>query len=232
MGIVNLKMAAFMGLVHKLSNLSVAAKIFSPIRITKCCCNGSPLQLVNKQLITAQFPHQFRSSSISKLEGQVNKPQQQTVCASEEDDLVTTKDVISKVNSQINDGTHGRLFAVVHIAGKQVRVTDGDLIMVEGVSPTSVGDVIRLEKVLLLGSKDFTLLGRPILRPDLVRIEATVVEKSLTHTKTHFRKKRRKQYMRINFFRHPFSILRINCVSLEGLVDERPEIEGVDGRVF
>ena len=59
--------------------------------ITKCCCNGSPLQLVNKQLITAQFPHQFRSSSISKLEGQVNKPQQQTVCASEEDDLVTTK---------------------------------------------------------------------------------------------------------------------------------------------
>jgi len=127
---------------------------------------------------------------------------------------------------------HGRLFAVIHIGGKQVRVTDGDLVMVEGVSPTNVGDIIRLEKVLLVGSKDFTLLGRPILRPDLVRIEATVVEKSLTHTKTHFKKKRRKQYMRINFFRHHFSILRINCVSLEGLLDECPETEGIDGRVF
>lgn len=106
--------------------------------------------------------------------------------------------MISKINSQISNTMHGRLFAVIHIGGKQVRVTDGDLVMVEGVSPTNVGDIIRLEKVLLVGSKDFTLLGRPILRPDLVRIEATVVEKSLTHTKTHFKKKRRKQYMRIN----------------------------------
>lgn len=84
------------------------------------------------------------------------------------------------------------------MAGKQFRVTDGDLIMIEGFHPTSVGDVIRAEKILLVGSRDFTLLGRPILRPDLVRVEATAVEKSLTHTKTHFRKKRRKQYMRIN----------------------------------
>lgn len=106
--------------------------------------------------------------------------------------------MISKVNSQISNLTHGRLFAVVHFGGKQIRVTDGDLIMIEGVSPVNVGDVIRLEKILLVGSKDFTLLGRPTLRQDLVKIEATVVEKSLTHTKTHFKKKRRKQYMRIN----------------------------------
>ena len=33
-------------------------------------------------------------------------------------------------------------------------------------------------------------------------------------------------------FRHHFSILRINCVSLEGLLDECPETEGIDGRVF
>lgn len=70
--------------------------------------------------------------------------------------------------------------------------------MVEGTHPTNVGDVIRAEKVLLLGSRDFTLLGRPLLRPDLVRVEATVVEKSLTHTKTIFRNRRRKNYMRIN----------------------------------
>lgn len=107
-------------------------------------------------------------------------------------------ETITKVNNQIEENSHGRLFAVIHFAGKQRRVTDGDLIMVEGTHPTNVGDVIRAEKVLLLGSRDFTLLGRPLLRPDLVRVEATVVEKSLTHTKTIFRNRRRKNYMRIN----------------------------------
>lgn len=107
-------------------------------------------------------------------------------------------DVVSNVNSLIQSDSYGRLFAIIHMAGKQIRVTDGDLVMIEGFHPTSVGDVIRAEKVLLVGSRDFTLLGRPTLRPDLVRVEATVIEKSLTHTKTHFRKKRRKQYMRIN----------------------------------
>lgn len=92
------------------------------------------------------------------------------------------------------------------MAGKQRRVTDGDLIMIEGTHPANVGDVIRAEKILLLGSKDFTLLGRPLLRPDLVRVEATVVEKSLTHTKTHFRKRRRKNFMRINCNYHLYNL--------------------------
>lgn len=77
-------------------------------------------------------------------------------------------------------------------------MTDGDLIMIEGAHPADVGDVIRAEKVLLLGSRDFTLIGRPLLRPDLVRVEATVVEKSLTHTKTVFRNRRRKNTRSIN----------------------------------
>jgi large subunit ribosomal protein L21 len=83
--------------------------------------------------------------------------------------------------------------------------------MIEAAHPANVGDVIRAEKVLLLGSRDFTLLGRPLLRPDLVRVEATVVEKSLTHTKTIFRNKRRKNtrsfncnYFLINLFNQPW----------------------------
>lgn len=106
--------------------------------------------------------------------------------------------MIDKVNSQVKTSSHGRLFAIIQLAGKQRRVTDGDLVMVEGMYPPRVGDVIRAEKVLLVGSRDFTLLGRPLLRPDLVRVEATAVENSLSHTKTHFKKKRRKNYMRIH----------------------------------
>ena len=57
------------------------------------------------------------------------------------------------MQSRITDASHGRLFAVVHIAGKQFRVTDGDLIAVQGRTPTRIGDALRLEKVAPLRSK-------------------------------------------------------------------------------
>ena len=39
---------------------------------------------------------------------------------------------------------------------------------------------IILLQVLLVGSKDFTLVGRPLLHKDLVKITAKVVEKNYT----------------------------------------------------
>ena len=45
-----------------------------------------------------------------------------------------------------------------------------------------IGTRITLDKVTLVGSRDFTLLGRPVLPRDLVRVEATVVEKNLSKT--------------------------------------------------
>ena len=45
----------------------------------------------------------------------------------------------------------------------QHKLTDGDLLMVLRDLGASLGQRIRLEKVLLVGSKDFTLIGRPFL---------------------------------------------------------------------
>ena len=59
-------------------------------------------------------------------------------------------------------------------------------------------DVLSCCQVLLVGSADFTLIGRPVLEQGMATIEATVIEKSLSHTKTTFRKKKRKNYKRIN----------------------------------
>lgn len=53
-------------------------------------------------------------------------------------------------------------------------------------------------QVLLVGSTDFSLIGKPLVQDGLVNVHATVIEKSLSHTKTHFKMKRRKQYRRIN----------------------------------
>lgn len=75
-------------------------------------------------------------------------------------------------------------------------------------------------KVLVAASQDFSLIGRPILQPGLVDVQATVIEKSLSHTRTHFKKKRRKQYMRINFQRAQTTMLRINSIEITNLVDK------------
>ena len=41
-------------------------------------------------------------------------------------------------------------------------------------------------QVLLVGSSDFTVIGRPILSPHFVRVEGMVIEKTLSQTQMHF----------------------------------------------
>lgn len=53
------------------------------------------------------------------------------------------------MNELLQKNTCGRLFAVVHIAGKQFKITEGDVIVIEGYWPPDVGDKIKLDKVLL-----------------------------------------------------------------------------------
>ncbi len=43
-----------------------------------------------------------------------------------------------------------------------------------------------LFKVLLVGSSDFTVIGRPILSPHFVRVEGIVIEKNLSQTQMDY----------------------------------------------
>lgn len=142
------------------------------------------------------------------------------------------QEVFDKINQQLAKSEEGRMFAVVHLCGKQFKVTPGDIILVEGYWPPTIGDEIRLEKVLLAGAKDFTLIGTPILEPGLVDVKATIIEKTLTHTKTHFKKKRRKQYLRINFQRSPNTMIRINSIEVVRKVDEPSKQPLNENRIF
>ncbi|XP_042878336.1 39S ribosomal protein L21, mitochondrial-like [Penaeus japonicus] len=149
----------------------------------------------------------------------------------QEQDLFS-ESVINKVNEQIIKKSHGRLFAVVYVHGHQHLVTPEDLVVVQGVFPPSIGDVIRLEKVLCVGGQDFTLFGRPLLQKDLVNVEATVVEKTLSHCRVYFYNRRRKNSRKTKFNRETHTLLRINRVEIMQKIDEVPEVEGVDGRIF
>ncbi|XP_055533267.1 39S ribosomal protein L21, mitochondrial [Wyeomyia smithii] len=142
---------------------------------------------------------------------------------------LTGKSVVQQVNQQIASGSEGRLFAVVQLCGKQFKITTGDIVIVEGYWPPTNGDRIRLDKVLVAGGKDFSLIGRPLVSPGLVEVQATIIEKTLSHTRTHFKKKRRKQYMRINFYRTQQTMLRINSIEINpNGVEEHDETKQVE----
>ncbi|XP_015124681.1 39S ribosomal protein L21, mitochondrial [Diachasma alloeum] len=144
----------------------------------------------------------------------------------EEEKLMDT--VTQKINNQLETGNTSRLFAVVQVAGKQFKVTENDLIIIQGYWPPSPGDKLKLEKVLLVGGTDFTVVGRPLLNRELANVDATVIEKTMSHTKTEFRMRRRKQYRRIHFRRVQHTVLRINSININRAIDKKPEVEGLD----
>ncbi|XP_019810433.2 large ribosomal subunit protein bL21m isoform X2 [Bos indicus] len=123
-------------------------------------------------------------------------------------------EVVEKVNELIARGQYGRLFAVVHFASHQWKVTSEDLILIENKLDIACGERIRLEKVLLVGADDFTLLGRPLLGKDLVRVEATVIEKTESWPRVNMRFQKRKNYKRKRIIVNPQTVLRINTIEI------------------
>ncbi|KAI5934962.1 large ribosomal subunit protein bL21m [Manis javanica] len=123
-------------------------------------------------------------------------------------------EVVGKVNELIAAGQYGRLFAVVHFASHQWKVTSEDLILIENELDIACGERIRLEKVLLVGADNFTLLGKPLLGKDLVRVEATVIEKTESWPKVNMKFKKRKNYRRKKIIVSPQTVLRINSIDI------------------
>ncbi|XP_044536458.1 39S ribosomal protein L21, mitochondrial [Gracilinanus agilis] len=124
------------------------------------------------------------------------------------------QEVLRRVNELIATGQYGRLFAVVHFASRQWKVTNGDLILIENTLDAKCGERIRMEKVLLVGADDFTLIGKPLLGLDLVRVEATVIEKTESWPRIYMKFKRRKNFRRKKILIRPQTILRINTVEI------------------
>lgn len=50
---------------------------------------------------------------------------------------------------------------------------------------------------MMVGGRDFSLYGRPLLPQSLVQVHARVVEKTLSHCRIHFRYRRRENYRKM-----------------------------------
>ncbi|XP_073048104.1 large ribosomal subunit protein bL21m-like [Primulina eburnea] len=109
------------------------------------------------------------------------------------------------------------VFAIVQIGSHQFKVSNGDSIFTEMLKFCDVNDKLILNKVLMLGSKSQTIIGRPIL-PDAA-VHAVVEEHALDAKVIIFKKKRRKNYRRTKGHRQELTKLRIT--DIQGI--EKPE---------
>lgn len=119
-----------------------------------------------------------------------------------------------------------RLFAVIHMFGKQRLVTSGDLLMVDQHLPLECGDKLLINKCLILGGKDFSIIGRPLINKDLFRINATVVEKTMTDHRCFYRHVPRDGGNQKFFFQSlPRTVLRINEIELKNYPEVDDQID-------
>ena len=124
-------------------------------------------------------------------------------------------EIIDSVNKIIESKDLGQTFAVVHFYGKEFLIHLGDIICVEKAVPVEIGERIKLEKCMLFGNSDFSLIGRPVLNRDLVQIEATVIEKTMSQTffnMLHVPRDRGNR--RYRFQRNPQTMLRISEIKI------------------
>lgn len=114
-------------------------------------------------------------------------------------------------------------YVVAVFLGRRYILSPRDLLTVPRMRDVSVGDVLKLNAIQEVGSRQYTLRGEPTLPQDTVRVNAIVVE----HTKGALEKvekfKRRKGYRRSLDHKQTYTRLRIGPI-------EMGEQEGATGQ--
>ena len=105
------------------------------------------------------------------------------------------------------------MYAVVKTGGKQYRVAQDDVILVEKLV-AEPGAAIELDQVLMLDDGKATTIGTPLI--DGARVAATVIDQTRGDKIIVFKKKRRKDYKRKAGHRQDLTVLRINEILAKG----------------
>jgi large subunit ribosomal protein L21 len=102
-------------------------------------------------------------------------------------------------------------YITIHIHGRGYLVTAGDSIRLPFKMPGVVpGNVLRLNRASVLGSRDFTLRGAPFVDERLFECRAVVTGAEAEPMRTMVKKKRRtRRSQRVNS-KHKYTMLRIS----------------------
>jgi large subunit ribosomal protein L21 len=106
------------------------------------------------------------------------------------------------------------MYAIVATSGKQFRVSEGDRIVVDRVS-ANVGEVVRLDSVLMVGGDGGPMVGTPFVSG--AAVEATVVSHRSGDKIIVFKFEARKRHRRKIGHRQQLSELRIGAIRAPGV---------------
>ena len=101
------------------------------------------------------------------------------------------------------------MYAIVDIAGKQYKVSEGDKLKVASLNQKT-GSGINFDTVLLTDNGKSVIVGTPTIKG--VNVSATIIEHGRDRKILVYKKKRRKGYQRKNGHRQGFTLLEINKI--------------------
>lgn len=103
------------------------------------------------------------------------------------------------------------MYAIIQTGGKQYRVAPGDVLRVEHL-PGVRGDEVTLSQVLLVADGENIQVGQPLVENAAVR--GQIVRQGKAKKILVFKKKRRKNYRRMQGHRQLYTALQINEILL------------------
>ena len=102
------------------------------------------------------------------------------------------------------------MYAIVDIAGKQFKVSQGDKIEVPKLKENNEGDTVKLSSVLLRSDDNHTDVGTPLVPSSYVELK--VIEHGKAAKIRIFKKKSKKRYERTQGHRQPYSLVEVTTV--------------------
>jgi len=101
------------------------------------------------------------------------------------------------------------VYAIIESGGKQYKISEGDIIKVETMKG-NVGDIVEIDKVLLLKKDEEVKVGNPLVSE--AKIVGEIVEKGKDKKIIVFKFKRRKNYRKKRGHRQQYTFLKINQI--------------------
>ena len=105
--------------------------------------------------------------------------------------------------------------ATIKIQGKQLTVSEGDVITVNRFVGSNAGDVIEIKEVLMAGDGENAKFGTPFV--DGASVSAKLLENKRGKKVVIIKKKRRKGYQRKQGHRQELSVFKIESIKAYGV---------------
>ncbi len=102
------------------------------------------------------------------------------------------------------------MFAIIEVAGKQFKVSKGDLIEVPKLKAYKEGDKVKVDQVLLRSDGKKTDIGAPNVKG--ASVELLLKEHGKAAKIRVFKKKSKKRYERTQGHRQPYSLVEVVAV--------------------